>query len=178
MKSSNDSFNSHVEWLGRERVFRRYCAPLLAFLQASTPCSVKRDNTALSQPWPNCHTLYPGHPMASRTKAIVPNESSEQQMNWAWNKRHRQRHFKGFFFLRKLRISLAFIWISACASVERSNDKQYVVTLFSCTNCFIFPVKQPLCLGVLSVRRSDETQTDYLVWMAFPEQQKGQHNNR
>lgn len=103
MKSSNDSFNSHVEWLGRERVFHRYCAPLLAFLQASTPCSVKRDNTALSQPWPNCHTLYPGHPMASWTKAIVPNESSEQQMNWAWNKRHRQRGIlKAFFFFEKI----------------------------------------------------------------------------
>lgn len=118
------------------------------------------------------------------SNGFVDKSNCSQWEQWAADelsvkqKTQTERHFKGFFFLRKLRISLAFIWISACASVERCNDKQYVVTLFSCTNCFIFPVKQPLCLGVLSVRRSDETQTDYLVWMAFPEQQKGQHNNR
>lgn len=188
MKSNNDSFNSHVEWICRERVFHRYCASLSIFLQASTPCRVKRDNTALSQPWPNCHTLYPGHPMAPWTKAIVPNESSGQQMNWAWNKRHRrdmarlirkkktERHFKSFWENWEFLLSSFGSVFVPLLSGPTTNDK--FITLFSCTNCFIFPIKQPLCPGVLSVRRSDEMQTDYLVWMAFPEQQKGQHNNR
>lgn len=42
------------------------------------------------------------------------------------------------------------------------------IPLFSHTNCFIFPIKQPLCLSALSAhgetaRCNDETQTDYLV---------------
>ena len=147
-----------------------------------------------SQLRPNCHTLYPGHPPAPWTKAIVLPESRERHrrpgrdtvrhgqgwdepmgkmwQNWNYSKLHFCRLY-----------SERGVWACVRGSNGKTAEPVRRTPLFSHTNCFIFPIKRPLCLSVSSehgetVRRIDETQTDYLVWVAFPEQQRGRHNNR
>lgn len=62
MKRNNDSFNKHVEWICGESAFHRYCGSLLVGLQASTPCSVMKDNTALSPPPPTVMQFHSASP--------------------------------------------------------------------------------------------------------------------
>ena len=141
--------------------------------------------SALSQLWPNRHTLDPGHPLSLTEKGSC---SQWEHRGTETNNRHRQTAKA----VLQYRWRIVNVWVNRALLLSSlgSNSlcQQNLKTirsfsLFFHAGCFIFPIKRPLCLRVSSkhnqtVRCIDATQTDYLVWMAFPEQQRGQHNNR
>lgn len=68
-------------------------------------------------------------------------------------------------------LKLGAFLLSDCLS-SQTLETVRSLPLFFHTSCFIFSIKQPLCLGVLSKQSwtvccIDEAQTDYLVWMGF-----------
>lgn len=185
MKRNNDPFNTHVEWICGKCVSS--LCPFVGFFPASKHTLQCKEGqyhafTALT----HLSYLISGHPMGLWTKPIVPkravDEPSMKQRSRQYRARliRQQKKFitEGHNVKWMELLSPFFVWISVSLNWAIQQQTIHLSLYSPAPTARYVQSNGPFVPAVLSVRHSDETQTDYLVWMAFPEQQKGQHNNR